>query len=105
MAMNGKINRISNGHISYDIYKAPAVFLVNIADFLTKRFDLTLVSPKPIVGPDGSYLEFRKGNIRITAGWDIWSGCFIQAYCSGGDELVGDIGSYLDTLSFSFEYD
>lgn len=100
--MDGKFHKLSNGHNSFDIYKAPADFLINITDILIKRFEVTLISPQPMSGLDGSYLEFKRGNIRITAGWDVWSGCFIQSYCANGDELVLDIGNYLNTLNCKF---
>ncbi len=48
-------------------------------------------------GFDGNSAAFevKIDGIRITVGWDIWSGAFIMAWNRGGDGIIKEIESFL----------
>ena len=58
--VNGKIYTSANRHNSFELYEAPAEFLISITDVIIKQFKFVLLNPKPIVGLDSSYIEFKK---------------------------------------------
>ena len=99
--MNGKLMKTSNGFNSYEISDADQNYIFVLADILTKRFDFHMVNA-PVVGLDGVYWEATKKNVKLTVGWDIWSGAFVMAHCSEGSEYVERLenGAECELLSF-----
>ncbi|WP_315073561.1 hypothetical protein [uncultured Clostridium sp.] len=41
-------------------------------------------------------MHLYNGQVRITVGWDNWSGCFAMAYCHEGDNYIVKLGGYFD---------
>ncbi|MCL2749573.1 MAG: hypothetical protein FWE96_00985 [Coriobacteriia bacterium] len=98
MSWRGKLRKNYSGHCFYEMSKVPSDSLIEILDILVNKFGLTLQSPAPIVGLDGTYFDLRKGEAQITLGWDVWSEYFVSAQCPTGDELVIEFGNYIDSL-------
>lgn len=87
----GKLVRVANGHYSYDIEipfdEEHFRYMLDIAENLIKNFRFE--QPKtPIAGPDGTCMDLFREGIRITIGWDIWSGLFVMAHCDEGDGII-----------------
>jgi len=93
--MNGKLTKTSNDYNSYEISDADQNYIFVLADILTKRFDFHMVNA-PVVGLDSVYWEATKKNVKLTVGWDIWSGAFVMAHCSEGSEYVERLESCLN---------
>ncbi|MEW9702874.1 hypothetical protein [Paenibacillus sp. SI8] len=92
--LNGKINKTSNGYNSYEIIDADASFILKIATVVTEKFEFTRTNP--IIGLEQVFMDFDKDGIKITTGWDIWSGCFVMTHDKLGDKCIEEIGNYLE---------
>ena len=90
----GKIYKTAKGYNSYEILDADALFIFKMATVITEKFHFTHANPA--IGPDQVFMDFVKDGVRITIGWDIWSGCFVMAHDKVGDQYVEEIGNYLD---------
>lgn len=44
---------------------------------------------------DSAAFELKVDGIRITMGYDIWSGVFIMAWDNAGDKIIEEIESFL----------
>ncbi len=93
----GRRFKTALGRESYDINDAKPEFIFKIATVLEDKFGCQF-SGLPIVGPDGIYWECHKGDLKFAVCWDIWSGCFVAADAPAGDNLVIQIGEYLDQV-------
>jgi len=91
--MNGLLHKTAEGHDSYEIYEADQDFIFRFAEILTTRFGFELTGDRPAVGLDEIYLDAKKGSIRLTIGWDNWSGAFVFAHCSEGDGYIEKIAN------------
>ena len=88
--MNGKLAKTANGFYSYEIFEAEENYMFTLADMLTKHFDFQITNA-PFVGLDGVYLDVIESGVKLTVGWDIWSGAFVSAHCSTGNEYIKKI--------------
>lgn len=93
--LEGKIYKTSNGYNSYEIEYADSIFIFKIAAVVTKKFQFIHVNP--VIGLEQVFMDFVKDGVKITVGWDIWSGCFVMARDKVGDKYIEEIGNYLDT--------
>ena len=93
--MKGKIHLIHNGHKSYEIFDEDESFIFKMADVFIDKFGFE-GKKMPLIGLDGCYMDFYKKHIRITIGWDNWSGCFAMGYCNEGDDYITELGTYID---------
>ena len=93
----GRRFKTAQGRESYDINDAKPEFIFSIATVLEDKFGCQF-SRLPVVGPDGVYWECRKGDLILAVCWDIWSGCFVAADAPASDNLVIQIGEYLDQV-------
>ena len=77
---------------------AESVLFFTIVSKIQEKFGLD--SPKlPIYGLDGTYLDLRKDDIKITMMWDVWTEFSI--FCHDNDKgapLIREIGEYLNTI-------
>lgn len=72
-----------------------------VVQILKDRFGFT--SRLPVCWMDEIYIDCKKQGLKLTVGWDNWSGCFVMANSSDGDMLVHEIGVYLETLLADIE--
>lgn len=93
--IEGTICLISNGHKSYEIFEADESFILKMASVLIDKFKFEK-QHEPLVGLDGCYIDLYRGQIRVTVGWDNWSGCFAMAYCNEGDNYIIKLSEYFD---------
>lgn len=93
--LTGCFHKTAQGRTNYEIFEADSDFLFQIVKLLESCFNFQAVN-KPLDGIDVIYWDFARDEIRLTVGWDIWSGCFIFAASEAGDEIVKEIGQYLD---------
>lgn len=66
-----------------------------MADVLIDKFEFEN-QHKPLVGLDSWYMDLHKEQVRVTVGWDNWSGCFAMSYCNEGDNYIIKLGEYFD---------
>ncbi|MBS1812523.1 MAG: hypothetical protein JST84_30430 [Acidobacteria bacterium] len=95
--LKGIIQKTAQGCDSYEIFDADAEFLTRLVKVLTSHFGMISAS-EPILGNDVVYWDFERDGTKLTAGWDIWSGCFVFGYNTAGNELVREIAQYLDQV-------
>jgi hypothetical protein len=93
--VNGKLTQTASGFNSYEIFEGEEDYIFTFADILTKHFGFRTVDT-PVAGLEGVYLDVVKNNIKLTVGWDIWSGAFVNAHCSTGNEYVKKIADYCE---------
>ena len=93
--MKGKLMKAANGFYSYEIFDGDQNQIFAFADILTKQFGFQMVDA-PVAGLDNVYWDATKSNVKITVGWDIWSGAFIMAHCPAGSEYVGKIAVHYE---------
>lgn len=97
MHMIGKFYNLANGYKSYEIFEADEKYLFKFADTLIERFEFKNKG-EPIVGLESIYWDFYRQSIKVTLGWDIWSGCFINAHCEEGSNFIEEIGNYINSI-------
>lgn len=93
--LTGCFHKTAQGRESYEIFDADSDFLFQVVAVLESRFNFQAMN-KPLDGMDVIYWDFARDEIKVTVGWDIWSGCFVFATTEAGDEIVKEIGQYLD---------
>lgn len=93
--IKGTICLISNGHKSYEIFEADETFTLKMAEVLIDKFEFKN-QHEPLVGLDGCYMDLYRGQVKVTVGWDNWSGCFAMAYCHEGDSYIAKLGEYFN---------
>lgn len=79
----------------YEVGEANSDFLFQIVEVLESRFGLQAIK-QPLDGIDVIYWDFAREEIKLTVGWDVWSGCFVFANCDAGDAIIQKIGQYFD---------
>lgn len=96
--MIGQFHRTASGRTSYEIYEAEGEFVFHVVQILKDRFGFS--TRLPIFWLDEVYVDCKKESLKatVTVGWDEWSGCFVMANNQAGDEVVREIGGYLDSL-------
>lgn len=97
--LTGNFFETASGGLSYEIGEADSTALPKIAKLIEQQF--AFVPERFLDGIDVLWLDYRRDDLKITIGWDIWSGCFVMA-ASGPDYLAADpvireIGEFLET--------
>ena len=93
--LTGCFHKTAQDRTSYEIFEADSDFMFQIVEVLESRFGFHAITI-PMDGFDVIYWDFARDAIRVTVGWDVWSGCFVFATTEAGDEIVKEIGQYLD---------
>ena len=91
--MDGKLRKLENGFSSYEIFEADQNHIFIFADILEKQFSFRMINT-PMLGLDSVYWEASKGSVKLTVGWDIWSGAFSMANCLSGNGYVEKVATY-----------
>ena len=97
----GRLCRVANGHLSFEIEDAPSGDLFPILSLLESRFGLR--AAPPALGLDEIVSEGRIGETRIAAGYDVWSGVYVMAFDEAGDAIVARIAEFLEAEPDSAE--
>lgn len=92
----GRSHTVANGHLSYDIEIFEAGHIFPVATRLEKELGFESKG-LPIFGLETVLLEMQRDGVKITVGWDHWSGLFIMADDDAGDEAIREIASHLET--------
>jgi len=98
--MQGRLHKNASGNNSYEIHKADSEYIFEFANVLRDCYEFGAVkrSSNPAYNFDCIFWDFQKDNILLTVGWDIWSGAFVFAHCSKGDEYIEKIATHFDNL-------
>jgi hypothetical protein len=92
--LKGKFYKTSEGFNSYEVVYADSTFVIKIVTVITEKFHFTHANP--VIGLEQVFMDFEKDKVKITVGWDIWSGCFVMAHDNLGDKYIEEIGNFLD---------
>ena len=98
----GKFFTTAEGRVSFEIHDAEAQIIFPIATMLEEKFGL-VANQFPVMGLDEVFLDLVKDNTIISLGWDNWIGFHVFALSEKGDELVQEIGNYLNSISDQIE--
>ena len=93
-----RFTKTASGNECYSM-DAESVLFFTIATKIQEKFGLD--APKlPIFGPDGTYLDLEKDDIKINLMWDVWTdfSIFCMTDSDEGEKLIREIGEYLDTI-------
>ena len=93
----GKLQTISNGFLSYEFFDAKASSIYDIGTSLTNHFGFKEQST-PVIGLDSIWWDFCNIDVKVTVGWDIWSGCFIMSHWKKGDQFIIQYQNYVENL-------
>lgn len=93
--MKGIIHSLPNGHKSYEVLQADEPFIFNMATVLKDKMGFSgEKNPKLLL--DKGYIDMYKNNIKLTVGYDNFSGCFVMAYCDDGDNEIVKFKNHFD---------
>ena len=93
--MIGQFHRTASGRASFEIYEASDEMVFHLVDIVQAHFGFT--SRLPVWTDEEIYIDCRRSDTNITIGWDQWSGCFVMACTEFADEVVLQIGDYLNS--------
>lgn len=99
--MIGQFLKTASGRTSYEIYEAEGDMVFEVIQILKDRFGFS--TRLPVFWLDEIYIDLKKENLRLTVGWDEWSGCFVMANSSDSDAVVREIGVYLESVLSDIE--
>ena len=90
--MAWKLNKISSGHLSLenDKLKSEHIFEA-LSEIERKLGESPEFGGKLGILSSAAAVEIALDGVRLTLGWDIWSGVFIMAWNNDGDEVIQNI--------------
>ena len=90
--MAWKILQISSGHLSLenDELRSEQIFEI-LAEIERKLRESPEFGGKLGITPSAAAVELLINGVRLTLGWDIWSGVFIMAWDNDGDHVIRNI--------------
>lgn len=91
----GKLYTTAAGFLSYEFYEAEPNYIYELERVLTDLLKFETFT-RPSYGLDLHSWDFCKNDIRVTIGWDNWSGCFIMSHCKKGDEYILGLVNYFE---------
>ncbi len=101
--LRGTIVTAKNGHLSYEVDSASSNFLPVLSQLLQNEFGCIPVGETTtFVSEIISDIELN--GIKLGLGWDNWSGAYVMALCSEGDQYITDIANYLNIEVCKIEY-
>lgn len=85
-----------SGFLTLDNSELAAENLPEVLNTLKANFGNRLISGGEFgLNGDSAAFELRIDEIRITIGYDIWSGAFIMVWDSSGNKIIEEIESFL----------
>ena len=102
--LEGHLYKTPDGRSSYEIYLATSALVLVAAQILTDRFGFS-EARTPFIGFDEVLTDCHRGDVKLLLGWDNWSGFYVTADSAVGDEVVKEVGDYLDSLIQRAEFD
>ncbi|MCI8527146.1 MAG: hypothetical protein HFF17_14840 [Oscillospiraceae bacterium] len=92
--MAWKICKISSGHNSLENFELDADSVWEVLHQLKDIFqDRISTGEKAGVGLSTLGVDIRVDSVRLTVGWDNWSGVFIMAWDVAGDNIIQEVQS------------
>lgn len=89
-------SRTASGFLTLDNSGFTEEKLTEVLNNLKANFGGRLTSGGELgLNGDSAVFELRIDGIRITMGYDIWSGAFIMAWDNAGDKIIQEIESFL----------
>ena len=94
--MAWKLLRISSGHLSLENgdFESDQIYEV-LSEIESKLEDSPTFGGKIGATPSAAAAELLIDGVRLTLGWDIWSGVFIMALDNDGDQVIHNIISQI----------
>ena len=90
--MAWKLNKINSGHLSLenDNLKSEQMFEV-LSEIERKLRESPEFGGELGITPSAAAIELLVDGVRLTLGWDIWSGVFILAWDDDGDRILENV--------------
>lgn len=94
--MAWKMYEIATGHSSLEnfeleAYEIPTI-LHQLEYYFQERFDIG--NKFGLEAVSSVSVEILIDGIRLTVGWDNWSGIFLMAWDADGDKIVREVGQF-----------
>ncbi len=93
--MKGVFGKDASGRIIYECLDVSAAQYLSIRDQVVKNFDITPME-EFVQGFDEMFQSFQRDGLVIEIGWDIWSGLCIVAKTPCANDLLKNIGFFLE---------
>jgi len=87
--------RDASRRLIIDFYDIDALRYRSITKSVVKQFQLEPAG-ELIIGLDEMFQEFQKEDLRVGLEWDIWSGFIVVAKTESAEDLVREIGAFID---------
>jgi hypothetical protein len=92
----GKFLSTVKGRTSYEVQAAEDATAFKFAEVISARFDFAKTTE--VLGFEQMFMDFKRGNLAISVGWDTWSGAYVRALTKQSDKIVVEIGAYLNMM-------
>jgi hypothetical protein len=92
----GKFFSTAKGRTSYEVQTAEDATAFKFAEVVSARFGFTKTAE--VLGFEQIFIDFKRGNLAISVGWDTWSGAYVRALTKQSDRIVAEIGAYLNMV-------
>lgn len=108
--MTPRLHRAANDHLTLDFETVDTPLWSAIATHLESTLGFARVGHAVEGAGEGIHPDFRKGDVRLSAGWDEWSGDYLLANCARGDALLTSLfavisvdGEFIASASIAWE--
>ena len=91
----GLFTRDASNRLTYEIYALEIATYLVLCGMIVEHYKLT-TTEHLIVGLDEIFQDWQRGDDRIGLDWDIWSGFMVVAKTIGSENLVVEIGDWLE---------
>lgn len=90
--MAWKLNKISSGHLSLENDELKSEQMSDVlSEIVRKLGESPEYGGKFGITPSAAAIELLVDGVRLTLGWDIWSGVFIMAWDDDGDRILENV--------------
>ena len=89
------ISEAANKHVTIDFNDYDNPQWSEAENILEVELSFVRIGNKVAGIDEGIFRSFIKGDIKIDAGWDNWSGCYLLSTSEKGDELLKTLAARL----------
>lgn len=88
--------RNASQQLTIDFYDIDSLRYPAITKSVTRQFQLEPAG-ELIIGLDEMFQEFQQEDLRVGLEWDIWSGYIVVAKTESAEDLVREIGAFIQS--------
>ena len=94
--MGLKLDRAANGHRTIELGDLPQAHWDQLVLLLVDVYHFSRQGVETVGLDEVIAASFHRADMTLLAGWDIWSGHYLLAECSCGDEFLAQIHKRLN---------